>query len=427
MPTRATLSPYAGPMPRPVVPILRLPRNRSVTLSRARWCGMIRCASEEMTSREVSTPALLQAGELADQHLGVDDHAVADDRRAARRQDARRDQVQRVPLAVRRDHRVAGVVAALVADDVGDAATEQVGGLALALVAPLGTDQHDSRHRVLVLLVVGRIGRQPGGSRLGQMAGYRHGLRRVWTSAAWSRARPPDRRTSPRPRDAESVAVRGPGPGARRRPHPAAEGGPHRAGAGRLGAGRRQGLPRRWPATSASAPASSGSSCLVRDDHGGVLLHHGRIEAAGDGRAVLSRRLGLQAHHDDIKVADGEITRIDVRPDWQAVDTIGVTVMTQPLRPTRHTSGRALQMASDPARIVRDGVAVPAAGHPLDLVRRRPGALAAAALTAPAATRRPACCRQAGSWTLDAPRPPRRPRCRRPVPRPGSGCPRARR
>ena len=95
---------------------------------------------------------------------------------------------------------------------------------------------------------------------------------------------------------------------------------------------------------------------LVRDDHGGVLLHHGRIEAAGSGRRSLSRRLGCQAHHDDIKVADGEITRIDVRPDWRAVDTIGVTVMTLPLRPTRSTSGRALQVASDPARVLRDGV-----------------------------------------------------------------------
>ena len=98
---------------------------------------------------------------------------------------------------------------------------------------------------------------------------------------------------------------------------------------------------------------------LVRDDHGGVLLHHGRLEAAGDGRRALSRRIGLQAHHDDIKVADGEITRIDVRPEWQAVDTIAVTVMTLPLRPTRQTTGRALQVASDPARIVRDGVPYP--------------------------------------------------------------------
>jgi len=69
--------------------------------------------------------------------------------------------------------------------------------------------------------------------------------------------------------------------------------------------------------------------CLVRDDHGGVLLHHGRIEPADDdARGLLGGRLGLQAHHDEIKVADGEITRIDVRPDWHAVDTIGVTVMT---------------------------------------------------------------------------------------------------
>lgn len=102
---------------------------------------------------------------------------------------------------------------------------------------------------------------------------------------------------------------------------------------------------------------------LVRDDHGGVLLHHGRIEAAGEGRRTLSRRLGLQAHHDDLKVADGEITRIDVRPEWTAVDTIGVTVMTLPLRPTRRTHGRALQVASDPARVVRDGVPYPREVH----------------------------------------------------------------
>ena len=99
---------------------------------------------------------------------------------------------------------------------------------------------------------------------------------------------------------------------------------------------------------------------LVRDDHGGVLLHHGRVEAAGDERRrPLARRLGAQAHHDAAKIADGQITRIDVRPDWRAVDTLDVTVMTLPLRPGRRTSGRALQIASDPARVVRDGVPYP--------------------------------------------------------------------
>jgi hypothetical protein len=96
--------------------------------------------------------------------------------------------------------------------------------------------------------------------------------------------------------------------------------------------------------------------CLVRDDHGGVLLHHGRVEADGEQtRRRLTRRFGARAYHDDQKVAEGQITRIDVRPDWRAVDTIGVVVMTLPLR-SRRTTGRALQLASDPVRVLRDGV-----------------------------------------------------------------------
>jgi hypothetical protein len=98
---------------------------------------------------------------------------------------------------------------------------------------------------------------------------------------------------------------------------------------------------------------------LVRDDHGGVLLHHGRLEPWTEDRRPLGRRLGLQAHHDHMKIADGPVTRLDVRPDWTAVDTIGVAVMTIPLRPVRRTMGRALQVASDPARVLRDGVPFP--------------------------------------------------------------------
>ncbi|MGY1822470.1 hypothetical protein [Geodermatophilus sp. SYSU D00079] len=99
---------------------------------------------------------------------------------------------------------------------------------------------------------------------------------------------------------------------------------------------------------------------LVRDDHGGVLLHHGRVEAADPGRrGPLARRFGAQAHNDAAKVADGIITRIDVRPEWREVDTLGVAVMTLPLRPARRTTGRAVQIACDPARVVRDGVPYP--------------------------------------------------------------------
>ena len=86
-----------------------------------------------------------QAVDLLEQHLGVDDDAVADDRHDARAEDARGQQVQRV-LLVADDHRVAGVVAAVELDDVVDAGAEGVGRLALALVTPLGTDQHDCGH-----------------------------------------------------------------------------------------------------------------------------------------------------------------------------------------------------------------------------------------------------------------------------------------
>jgi hypothetical protein len=99
---------------------------------------------------------------------------------------------------------------------------------------------------------------------------------------------------------------------------------------------------------------------LVLDDHGGVLLHRGRIQpVAEDARQVLGRRLGLQAHHDARKVADGLVTRVDARPDWAAVDSIKVFVTVVPLRPVRRSTGRALQVACDPAQVIRDGVPYP--------------------------------------------------------------------
>jgi hypothetical protein len=95
---------------------------------------------------------------------------------------------------------------------------------------------------------------------------------------------------------------------------------------------------------------------LVRDDHGGVLLSSGRVTAFGEQRWALSRRFGAQAYCDDARVADGAITRIDVRPDWAAIDRISVAVVTLPLRPVRRATGRALQLAAEPVQVVRDGV-----------------------------------------------------------------------
>ncbi len=68
----------------------------------------------------------------------------------------------RAYFCVADDDRVAGVVAAVELHDVVDAAAEQVGRLALALVAPLGADDGDRGHRRWLLRTDGRYSAEPG-------------------------------------------------------------------------------------------------------------------------------------------------------------------------------------------------------------------------------------------------------------------------
>lgn len=90
--------------------------------------------------------ALVQSAQLGEQDRRVDDDPVADDRDTSRGENSGREKVERV-LLVADDDRVAGVVAALVAHHVIDRAAEQVGGLSLAFVTPLSTEQHKCGHR----------------------------------------------------------------------------------------------------------------------------------------------------------------------------------------------------------------------------------------------------------------------------------------
>ena len=133
-------------MPRPVVPILALPRKRSRDLVDGHVVrhDQVRVGADQQVAGVDA--AALQPGQLVEQHAGIDHHPVADHVAHARGEDPGRDQVQREVLAVGQHHGVPGVVAALVAHHPLDLAAEQVGGFALALVAPLGTDQHDRRH-----------------------------------------------------------------------------------------------------------------------------------------------------------------------------------------------------------------------------------------------------------------------------------------
>ena len=117
---------------------------------------MIRCALPERRNAARVDAAALEHVELVEQHHGVDHHTVADDRRHPRVEHAARHELELEHLAV--DHeRVAGVVPALVAHDHRRLFGEVVGELALALVAPLGADDHCAGHKRLhVTLPPGR-------------------------------------------------------------------------------------------------------------------------------------------------------------------------------------------------------------------------------------------------------------------------------
>ena len=188
-------------MPRPVVPIRRLPRNRSATLSRARWCGMIRCASEEMTRREVSTPRSSRPASSPISTSGsmTTPLPMTGVQPGVRIPDGM--QVQRELLAVRRDHRVPGVVAALVADDVVHRPPSR------SVALPLPSSPHWAPISTIAGIgswfsswigtraVPGCRGRWGGPD--GRVSAWRPSS---WTSAVWTRGGPPGRGRRRRPR-----------------------------------------------------------------------------------------------------------------------------------------------------------------------------------------------------------------------------------
>jgi len=124
------------------------------------------------------------------------------------------------------------------------------------------------------------------------------------------------------------------------------------------------GLSRTW-GVDAAGRLSGGSDRrlgLIRDDQGGILLARGRISSlpkAPRARGPTHPRFGAQIYHDDQRVADGEIQRVDVRPDWSGVDTLKVNVHKQLWRRGEITLGRAIQVACDEAQIEIDGVPFP--------------------------------------------------------------------
>ena len=90
-------------------------------------------------------PALRELLDLFEEPRRVDDDAVADDRRDVRPEDAGGQQRELEGLAVG-DDGVAGVGAAVVADDEVVLVAEQIDDLPLGLVAPLQADDAGAGH-----------------------------------------------------------------------------------------------------------------------------------------------------------------------------------------------------------------------------------------------------------------------------------------
>jgi probable phosphoglycerate mutase len=97
----------------------------------------------------------LEPVDLGHQHGGVDHHPVADHRSDPRVKNAAGHELQGEGFLAD-DDGVAGVVAALVADHDLHLLGEQIGQLALALVAPLGADDHGTGHARLLRNVLRR-------------------------------------------------------------------------------------------------------------------------------------------------------------------------------------------------------------------------------------------------------------------------------
>ncbi|MGI8530006.1 MAG: hypothetical protein ACR2KO_11065 [Geodermatophilaceae bacterium] len=93
---------------------------------------------------------------------------------------------------------------------------------------------------------------------------------------------------------------------------------------------------------------------LVRDDHGGLLLHRGRLSGWA-GAAMF----GAQTYHDDELVADGTVRRIDVRPDYGVDCGVVAEVAAGLLRRTTRSTGRSVQTSCGEALSTVDGVLHP--------------------------------------------------------------------
>src|SRR5262249_29413219 len=120
-------------------------------------------ADEQLVAHQEA--ALLALRQLVEQHVRIDDHAVAEHAAPARVAHARGHEVRHELLALD-DERVPGVRAAAVAHDGVRALGEQVDDLAFAFIAPLVADDDHDGHRASTSAVARDTGSSATGARV---------------------------------------------------------------------------------------------------------------------------------------------------------------------------------------------------------------------------------------------------------------------
>ena len=92
---------------------------------------------------------------------------------------------------------------------------------------------------------------------------------------------------------------------------------------------------------------------LIRDETGSAIVRAAHWLPAGDARTIHG-----EAVTDDTLLFDGEVTGVRIEPT-STMPGLRATVLSRRMRPRRWQSGRAVQLGTDGALVVRDGVPAP--------------------------------------------------------------------
>ncbi len=92
---------------------------------------------------------------------------------------------------------------------------------------------------------------------------------------------------------------------------------------------------------------------LIRDETGTVLVDAAFWLPPGDDRVIYG-----EAVVDDDVLFDGEVTAVRIEPTT-SMPGLRAAVLTSRMRPRRWLTGRAVQLGTTGARVVRDGVELP--------------------------------------------------------------------